>query len=81
MNPKNDTFALASIAILSIIALICGFLLASKGYTEGTTFATIGSSGLSGIVGYIGGKASGKLDNQTLSIQSTPPTAPEPKKE
>lgn len=73
MNSKNDTFALTCILILSVIALWCGFSLILRGFEAGQNFATIASSGLSGIVGYIGGKAVGRNEAQREQEKTEPP--------
>lgn len=63
MNPPNHTrFIVLCITILAMVATGGGTYLILKGFQQGELLAQMGSNGLSGLVGFLGGKMASSLD-------------------
>lgn len=59
MNPPSHTrFIVGCITLLSMAAVGTGAYLLLKGFQSGELLAQMASSGLSGLVGFLGGKMS-----------------------
>lgn len=57
MNQRTHTrFIVGCITLLSILAIALGSYLLLKGYQSGELLAQMASSGLSGLIGFLGGK-------------------------
>lgn len=57
MNPPNHTkFIVGAITLLSVLAIASGAWLLLKGFQSGELLAQMASSGLSGLIGFLGGK-------------------------
>lgn len=89
MNPPNHTrFIVGSITLLSAAAIGCGTYLLLKGYQSGELLAQMASSGLSGLIGFLGGKMASNAEHnarvtdpttvQTTVTESKPPTETTP---
>lgn len=70
MNPPAHTkFIVGCITLLSGVFGGCGFYLILRGYQAGELYATTGGMGLSGLIGFLGGKMAANASS-TSSTQS-----------
>lgn len=72
MNPPNHTRTIVlCITALSMAATGLGSYLLLKGFQSGELLAQMGSNGLSGLVGFLGGKMANGLDKPHIADPST----------
>lgn len=64
MNDQLLNRCIVCITVISIVALLVGAGLMFRGYQGGEIAMTIASSGLSGLVGFIGGKMTAKASTE-----------------
>lgn len=77
MNDQLLSRTIICITVLSIVALLVGAALMFRGYQGGEIAMTIASGGLSGLVGFIGGKMAGKpIADDTITLAPVPPPLP-----
>lgn len=62
MITGHTRFIVACITLLALIATGCGSYLLLKGFQSGELLAQMGSNGLAGLVGFLGGKAMASLE-------------------
>lgn len=68
MNPPNHTkFIVLCITGLAMAATLVGSYLLLKGFQSGELLAQMGSNGLSGLVGFLGGKMSSHSDKPAVN--------------
>lgn len=89
MNPNNHTrFIVLCITGLAMMATGAGAYLLLKGFQQGELLAQMGSNGLSGLVGFLGGKMAsevktgtgGAIQTEVVNRQENPvPTTESPK--
>lgn len=79
MNDELLARTVDRITIISIVSLIVGGLLMWKGFQGAEIALTIASSGLSGLVGFIGGKMASKAPETSSPVTPPAPSQPETK--
>lgn len=81
-NPSHTRFIVGCITAITIVCIGCGFWLLLKGFQSGEILITSGGcSGLSGLIGFLGGKMSSGQNpfiSAPVSIAPTKLTATAP---
>lgn len=72
---SHTRFIVGCITGISSLALLCGMISIFKGYAGqgGEIFVTTGASGLSGLVGFLGGQKLGQMQAQNAQLPPPPP--------